>query len=64
MTIKEVLQFTKDELKEIKDDFLFFQTNDFQHLKKKVDWIFYFMLFVAASTIGTLIATLLRTISK
>ena len=64
MTIKELLQFTKDELKEIKDDFLFFQVNDFDHLKKKVDWIFYFMLFTAVSTIGTLIAVLSRTLAK
>jgi len=64
MTIKELLEYTKEELKEIREEFLFFQVNDFHHLKKKVDWIFYFMLFVAASTIGTLVATLLRVISK
>ena len=60
MTIKELLEYTKDELKEIRDDFLFFQTNDFEHLKKKVDWIFVFMLVTAMSTIGTLIAVIFR----
>ena len=60
MTIKELLEYTKDELKEIRDDFLFFQTNDFEHLKKKVDWIFVFMSVTAMSTIGTLIAVIFR----
>lgn len=64
MTIEEVLQYVKEELKEIREDFLFFQVNDFEHLRKKVDWIFYFMLFTAASTIGTLVAVLCRIATK
>ena len=33
MTIKELLEYTKEELKEIREEFLFFQVNDFHHLK-------------------------------
>ena len=64
MIIKELYEFTKDELQKIRDDFQFFQSNDFKHLKTRVDWIFYFMLFVSASIIGTLIAVLARIITK
>lgn len=58
MTIKELLEFVKREIKDMREDFGRFYTNEFLHLRKKVDWIFIFMLMAAVSTVTTLILIL------
>lgn len=48
MTIKELVE-------EMREDFSRFYKNEFLHLRKKVDWIFIFMLTAAVTAISTLV---------
>jgi len=46
-------------IKSIEDKFDRFYENEFLHMRKKVDWVFIFMLTSAITFIGTLIVAIL-----
>ena len=47
-------------VKELHEIFKEFKTNDFQHLKTRVDWIFYTIIVLLGGTITSLVLLILK----
>lgn len=60
MTITELKKHIETLMVDMRNDFDHFYSNEFLHLRKKVDWIFVFMLVSAVATIGTLVTVICR----
>jgi len=58
MTIKELMEYVRENIEEIKDGFNKFYTNEFLHLRKQQDRMFWFLLTTAVTTVTTLITVI------
>jgi len=59
MTIKDLKEDVEKWIADIRSDFNRFYSNEFLHLRKRQDTMFWFLLTTAITAIGTLITAIL-----